>query len=90
VIEIVKVIGVEPLGGYRLNVRFSDGSFGEHDFASMVAESGPMLEPLSDPNYFARVFIEMGVLAWPNGYDIDSIQLQREMDAAGELHRDAA
>jgi hypothetical protein len=32
----------------------------------------------------------MGVLAWPNGFDIDSIQLHREMKAAGELRRDTA
>ena len=89
-IEIVKVADVEPLGAHRLRVRFSDGSFGEHDFAAVVAPSGPMLGPLIDPGYFSRVFIEMGVLSWPNGFDLDSIQLQREMDAAGELHRNAA
>lgn len=88
-IELVKVVGVEPLGGHRLRVRFSDNSVGEHDFASMLG-GGPIMEPLSDPDYFRRAFVEMGVLAWPNGLDIDAIQLHREMDAAGELRRDAA
>jgi hypothetical protein len=81
---------VEPLGGHRLRVNFSDGSFGDRDFAATVAAGGPMLEPLSEPKYFARVFVEMGVLSWANGFDLDSIQLHREMDAAGELHRSAA
>ena len=89
-IEIVKVVGVEPLGGHRLRLRFSDGSFGEHDFLPVIGEGGPMIAPLADAGYFARVFIEMGVLAWPNGFDLDSINLQREMEAAGELRRDAA
>jgi hypothetical protein len=89
-IEIVKVTGVEPLGGHRLRVHFPDGSFGDRDFTTTVAGAGPMLEPLTNPEYFARVFVEMGVLSWPNGFDLDSIQLHREMDAAGELHRSAA
>ena len=80
---------VEPLGGYRLRVRFSDESVGEHDFTSMLG-GGPMMEPLANPDYFRRAFIEMGVVAWPNGLDMDAIQLHREMDAAGELRRDAA
>ena len=89
-IEIVKVVSVTPLGDHRLRLRFSDGSFGEHDFAAMVGEGGAMVGPLGEPEYFSRVFIEMGVLAWPNGFDIDAIGLQREMEAAGELRRDAA
>jgi hypothetical protein len=88
-IEIVKVVGVRPVADHRLSVRFSDGTFGEHDFSAMAAERGVMVEPLRDPDYFGRVFIEMGVLAWPNGFDIDAIQLRREMESAGELRRDA-
>jgi hypothetical protein len=50
-----------------------------------------MAEPLKDPAYFARVFIEDGALTWPNGYDRDPIALHDEMKEAGLLHRaDAA
>jgi hypothetical protein len=34
---------------------------GEYDFSAVVAESGPMVEPLRDPAYFGRVFLEDGV-----------------------------
>ena len=88
--KMVKVVEVEPLGGHRLRVAFSDGSSGEHDFADFVAHPGPMVQPLRDPAFFARVFIEMGVPAWPNGFDIDAIKLHMDMEAAGELSRDAA
>ena len=88
--RIVKVIEVEPRGGYRLRVAFSDGSSGEHDFSDLVAHTGPMVVPLRDPAFFARVFVEMGVPAWPNGFDIDAIKLHMDMEAAGELSRDAA
>ena len=89
-IEIVKVVGVEPLEGFRLRVRFSDGLSGVHDFREIVAESGPMVVPLRDEAFFKRVFIELGVLTWPNGYDLDAINLHREMKAAGEIAAAAA
>ena len=49
-----------------------------------------MVEPLKDPAFFARVFVEMGVPTWPNGFDMDAIKLHMDMAAAGELRRDAA
>lgn len=82
---MIDVIGVRPLGGHKLEVEFSDEMVGERDFSFIKAESGPMLEPLKDPAYFRRVFIEDGVLTWPNGYDWDPIALHDEMKEAGEL-----
>jgi hypothetical protein len=89
-IEIVKVVKVEPLGGHRLRLRFSDGAEGERDFSDVVGEGGPMVEPLRDSKFFARVFLELGTLTWPNGFDLDSIALHDEMQQAGLLHRTAA
>jgi len=87
---LTKVSRLEKLGDFRLRVRFNDGSKGVHDFATMVSEPGPMLEPLRDKSYFARVFLEFGALTWPNGFDIAPEWLRREMEAAGELSRVAA
>ena len=88
---MIDVIRIRPLGGYRLEIEFSDGTAGVHDFASVAEKTGAMSEPLRDPAYFARVFIEDGALTWPNGYDWDPIALHDEMKAAGQLRRiDAA
>jgi len=87
---LTKVTSVEKLGGFRLRITFSDGSEGVHDFKSLVSEPGPMLEPLRDEAYFARVFLEFGAPTWPNGFDIAPDWLRREMSAAGELIRVAA
>jgi hypothetical protein len=87
---LVRVSDIKWLGGYRLNVRFSDGTCGEHDFTPLVARPGPMVEPLRDPAYFARVFLDYGAPTWPNGYDMAPRWLQMEMESAGELRRDAA
>ena len=64
---------------------------GTKDFSSLLNRTGPMVEPLKDPGYFARVFIDDGALTWPNGYDWDPIALHDEMREAGLLRRaDAA
>jgi hypothetical protein len=85
-----KVRGLERLGGFRLRIEFNDGSKGVHDFSAMVREPGPMLVPLREEAYFARVFLEFGALTWPNGFDIALEWLRREMSAAGELEQTAS
>jgi hypothetical protein len=88
---MIDVIGVRPLGGYKLEVEFSDATIGVRDFAFIGERTGAMVEPLKDPAYFARVFIEDGALTWPNGYDWDPIALHDEMKEPGLLRRaDAA
>lgn len=88
--ELVDVVRVEPRGGYRVWVAFSDGTEGERDFADMIAEGGEMVEPLRDPAFFARVFLDDGILTWPNGFDLDSIALHMEMKERSLLRRTAA
>jgi hypothetical protein len=43
------------------------------------------IEPLRDPAYFARVRLDHGAPAWPNGYDMCPDWLRMETKAAGEL-----
>jgi len=88
--ELVDVVRAEPRGGHRVWVAFSDGTEGERDFADLIAEGGEMVEPLSGPAFFARVFLNDGILTWPNGFDLDSIALHMEMKEKGLLHRTAA
>jgi hypothetical protein len=87
---LVKVIHVEPRGGYRLFLQFSDGTEGERDFSRLTQSDGPMVQPLKDPVYFARVFLDLGAPTWPNGYDIAPDALHADMQAAGELRRSRA
>jgi hypothetical protein len=49
-----------------------------------------MFEPLRDPTFFARVFLEDGAPTWPNGFDVAPGWLCREIEATGALARDAA
>jgi hypothetical protein len=87
---MIDVVSVRPIGGFRLRIGFSDGSVGLHDFSSTAACNGEMVRPLKDPAFFAGVFVELGALTWPNGFDLDPIALHDRMSAAGGLSRDAA
>ena len=87
---LTKVTRLEKLGGFRLGVHFNDGSHGVHDFTALANRPGAMREPLRNPDYFQRVFLEFGAPTWPNGYDMAPEWLRREMEKAGELSRVAA
>jgi hypothetical protein len=87
---MVDVLRVRALDGHRLWLRFTDGSEGIRDLAETIAGGGPMVEPLKAPDYFARVFVEMGAPTWPNGFDLDPINLYMELRKAGALSQVAA
>ena len=65
---IPAVVGAEYRGGLKIRLVFGDGVAGTIDFTDWL--HGPIFEPLKDPAYFARFFIEGGTVAWPNGADI--------------------
>ena len=67
---IPKVIEIKPLEGYRLWLRFQDGTSGTVDLSAELW--GPMFEPLKDKNLFAQATIdpELETVTWPNGADL--------------------
>ncbi|MCR6645588.1 MAG: DUF2442 domain-containing protein [Terricaulis sp.] len=83
--SLPKIIRVKPLGGYRLEIGFSDGAAGAFDFGWVFERVGPMNAPLQDEAFFARVFLENGALAWPNGFDLSAWNVRARMEAAGVL-----
>jgi hypothetical protein len=76
--QLLDVTAVEVVGEFRLRLTFEDGTVGDVDFASR--EWRGVLEPLSDPTYFARVRVdpEAGTIAWPNGVDLAPEPLYEE------------
>ena len=65
-----KIKRVRSFGECRLDITFDDGAHGVHDLAWAFERIGEMNTPLQEPAFFARVFLEVGALAWPNGYDL--------------------
>jgi len=65
-----EIVAVRHVHAHVLWLRFSDGLEGEVDLSSPLAElQGPALTPLRDERLFARVRLDSGALAWPNGAD---------------------
>jgi hypothetical protein len=64
------VIEARYLGGYRVWLRFRDGTQGEIDLESRLR--GPVFEPLKDTAFFRQFFVhpEAATIVWPNGADI--------------------
>jgi hypothetical protein len=62
------VVRAEHRGGHTILLTFNDGLERVVDFSRWL--HGPIFEPLRDPEYFRRFFIEGGTIVWPNGADI--------------------
>jgi len=82
---MVDVLKLKPVRSQKLWLRFSDGYEGICDLSELIASGGSMVEPLQKADYFNRVFVEMGAPTWPNGFDLDPINLYMKMKQAGLL-----
>lgn len=86
---MIRISKVEWLSDYRLRFSFTDSSVGEFDFSELLAEQGPIIEPLRDVEFFRQVQLEDGAPTWPNGFDVAPGWLYREIAQAGQLTRPA-
>lgn len=67
-----RVTSVTVLPGYSLAVTFRDGQSGIVDCSAVRTCGQPgIYAPLADQDFFERVGIELGVVTWPNGADLD-------------------
>jgi uncharacterized protein DUF2442 len=76
----IRIKTVEPLDGYVLRLRFSDGSTREVDLEPELW--GPVFEPLRDLESFRQVTVDdqLGTIVWPNGADMDPDVLRDDRD----------
>ena len=77
---IPAVIDAEYQGEFRIRLTFNDGVEGVVDFSDWL--SGPVFEPLKEPENFAHFFIEGGTIAWPTGADIAPETLHEQAKAS--------
>lgn len=87
---MIKITGLAVAGNQTLDLNFSDGSAARWNARDILARNTIMTQPLTDPAYFARAFIESGALAWPNGLEFSGEALHRKLTTSGELVRQAA
>ena len=73
---MIKVLTASLIDPFKLELDFSDHTHGVFDAnAYLTSRSGSLLEPLRDPAYFRRFFIDAGALCWPNGLEISPARL---------------
>ena len=73
-----------------MTVVFADGAWGDHDLHYLMERGGGMIDPLREPAFFRRVFLEAGAPTWPNGFDLAPEAIRRRLKAQGKLHAPAA
>ena len=66
---IPQLVDARPAKGYRVWLRFSDGTEGEVDLSDELW--GDVFEPLKDPDTFRQLQVhpELKTLVWPSGAD---------------------
>jgi hypothetical protein len=67
--RIPHVVEVRVTGPHSLHLRFDDGLAKTVNLEPFL--NGPIFQPVRDPVYFARVFLDrdLGTIVWPNGAD---------------------
>lgn len=66
----IKALSVLP--DYRLAVTFMDGTIGIVDFSTVLTASEcGVFEALKDKPFFAQARLDLSVVVWPNGADMD-------------------
>lgn len=80
----LKVTSVRTAPPYKLQLQFSDGSFGVLDCASLLEEPGSG-GALRDRRTFGQVILENGVPTWPNHFDLSPDWLAEELRKQGAL-----
>ena len=78
--EIRSVTKVKACSDFTLECTFDDTTTGVFDLKPILTKGGEVVAPLRKKAFFKKVFIEMGVPTWPNGFDIDADYLYRSIN----------
>lgn len=75
-----RIQAVTALPDYCLAISFRDGRQGVVDCSRIKNSDNPgIYASLADPQFFAQVRVDLGVLTWPNGADLDPSWLYEEL-----------
>lgn len=75
-----RVVAVEALPGFRLHVRFVDGTAGTVDLTAMIqSPDAGVFTALTEPSLFAQAHIEYGAVTWPGEIDLAPDALYAEI-----------
>jgi hypothetical protein len=72
-----KIIQLDVLPDYRLEVVFRDGTKGIVNLSDEPFEG--VFAPFADPRFFRKATLENGVVVWPGGLDIAPDAMYQEI-----------
>ena len=77
-IKIRKIARIKAKDDFMLECLMENGEVFSYDMSFLKRENGEMAIPLKDPGFFNQVFLELGHLSWPNGYEIHANTVTRD------------
>jgi hypothetical protein len=79
------VAEVRAQSGFRLHVRFFDGTEGTVDLSALIhsADAG-VFAMLADVAVFSQAAVEFGAVTWPNGLDLAPDAMYAAFRESGE------
>ena len=77
-IKIRKIVSVAARDNFVLECVMENGEVFSYDMSFLKNENGEMVIPLKKPDFFKQVFLELGHLSWPNGYEIHANTVARD------------
>ncbi len=79
-----RLIKVEPLPHYKLNVEFGDGTQGVVDMLALIGSSkAGVFAALKNVAFFNQVHLEYGVATWPGEIDLSPDAMYEEIKKSG-------
>lgn len=79
-----RIARLDVLPGFRLRVRFNDGTEGTVELAAFLSSSeAGVLAPLRDEARFREARLETGAVTWPGNLDLAPDAMYREIKAHG-------
>ena len=83
---IPSVVGVAVVRPHVMRLLFNDGVVRDIQYVPGQT-TGRMVQPLDDPEYFAKVRVdeEAGTVVWPNGLDLAPEVLHGDFEPVSDL-----
>ena len=61
-----------------IDCQMENGDIFEFDMLPIISKNTPMTIPLQEKQFFEKVFIELGALSWPNGFEIHADTIEKD------------
>ena len=76
---MIKILACEWKDDYLIDLEFSDGTQGYFNLRDyLLSRQGPLLNPLRNPEFARRFFVDAGALCWPHGLELSPERLRGE------------